>query len=60
MSISDSIAAIRAKLSDTSVDEDELSKEYIQSTFLTPSTQFSNEWLNALQEYVDPFNSYTC
>ena len=61
MSIADILDCIRFNISsnDPAVDfetfntkVDETSDEYIQSTFLTPSTHFSNQWLNNLQEYV--------
>lgn len=32
--------------------EEEHSKEYILNNFLTPKSQFSEKWLNQLQEYV--------
>lgn len=61
MSIANIIDSIRVKIDskNSSIDFDifntkidETSNEYIQATFLTPSTQFSNQWLNNLQEYV--------
>lgn len=30
---------------------DDLSKEYVEKTFLSPSAEFSSQWLNTLQEY---------
>lgn len=29
------------------------SPQYLESKYLTPSAQFSKEWLNQLQEYVE-------
>lgn len=68
MSIADQINIIQERLSNLPKDanlqnrslkklpqnkiEQELNEEYIENKFLTPKSQFSDKWLNQLQEYV--------